>query len=91
MSENKSVSGYHLGYLLPNPVCRPEMQTDLKVLLELYEKGIIKIKVDSVFSFSKIGEAMKRMHGRQNIGKILLKPESEIAPPASVEQVLFIY
>ena len=89
MADNKSVSGYHLGYLLPNPVCRPEIQTDIKVLLELYEKGIIKIKIDSVFSFSKIGEAMKRMHGRQNIGKILLKPESEIAPTASVEQVLF--
>lgn len=66
------------------------MQTDLKILLDLYEKGTIKIKVDSVFSYSKIGEAMKRMHGRQNIGKILLKPESEIAPPAAVEQVTFL-
>lgn len=87
MSENKSVSGYHLGYLLHNPVCRDAMQTDIKILLEFYQKGIIKIKVDSIFSYAKIGEAMKRMHARQNIGKILLKPESEIAPPTSVDHV----
>lgn len=87
MSENKSVSGYHLGYLLPNPVCREIVNTDVKILLDLYEKGVIKIKVDSIYSYAKIGEAMKRMHSRQNIGKILLKPDYEIAPPAAVEQV----
>jgi NADPH:quinone reductase-like Zn-dependent oxidoreductase len=79
MSDNKSVSGYHLGYLLNNPSVIKEMQTDVGVLLELYNKGVISMKIDSVFSFSKIGEAMKRMHSRQNIGKILLKPDIEIA------------
>lgn len=90
MSENKSVSGYHLGYLLPNPVCREIVNTDVKILLDLYEKGVIKIKVDSIYSYAKIGEAMKRMHSRQNIGKILLKPDYEIAPPAAVEQVQIV-
>jgi NADPH:quinone reductase-like Zn-dependent oxidoreductase len=91
MSDNKIVSGYHLGYLLNNSGVGKEMQTDLGVLIELYNKGIIKMKVDSIFSYSKIGEAMKRMHTRQNIGKILLKPDSEIGPLVnSPEQVKIV-
>lgn len=90
VSENKSVSGYHLGYLLNNPVVAKEMLNDINVLLDLYEKGQIKIKIDSTFSFSKIGEAMKRMHSRQNIGKIILKPDSEFEHLVSQDQVKII-
>lgn len=98
ISENKSVSGYHLGVLLNNPSFLKTAQTDIDVLLKMYEEEKIKIQVDSVYGYSKIGEAMKRMHQRLNVGKIILKPDSEMpAPPveepaveavtASVEQI----
>jgi hypothetical protein len=78
LSENKTVGGYHLGYLIGNPAVSKELMTDLNILLDLYQSNKIKVKVDSIFPFSKIGEAMKRMHSRQNIGKIILKPDSEM-------------
>jgi hypothetical protein len=78
MSQNKSISGYHLGYLISNKAFQTQLQEDLRVLLSLYEQNKISIKVDSTFGFSKIGEAMKRMHTRQNVGKIILKPDSEL-------------
>ena len=91
VSENKSISGYHLGYLMNNAGVASKTMEDIQSLLKLYQDGKIKIKVDSVFGFSKIGEAMKRMHERKNVGKILLKPDSELASeqPAvvSAEQV----
>lgn len=46
-------------------------------LFRLYDEGAIKPQVDSVFPFSKIGEAMQRMHNRQNVGKVLLKPDED--------------
>ncbi|CAF2339460.1 unnamed protein product [Rotaria sp. Silwood2] len=32
---------------------------------------------DTIYPLSKVGEAMQRMHNRQNIGKILLQPDDE--------------
>jgi len=87
MSDNKMVGGYHLGYLLNNPVMSSHLLNDINVLLEMYKQGKIKIKIDSTFSFSKIGDAMKRLHLRQNIGKVLLKPDYEFHPPISTEQI----
>ena len=82
VAENKCVSGYHLGYLLNNPTVAEELKADMKAIFDLYRDGKIKVKVDSTYGFSKIGEAMKRMHSRLNIGKIILKPDSEM--PAEV-------
>lgn len=98
ISENKSISGYHLGVLLSNPSFFKTAHTDIQVLLKMYEEKKIKIQIDSTYGFSKVGEAMKRMHNRLNVGKIILKPDSEMpAPPveepaveavtASVEQI----
>jgi NADPH:quinone reductase-like Zn-dependent oxidoreductase len=77
MPQNKSVSGYHLGYLLGNSSIAEKLQADFKKLFELYDNKQIKIMVDSKHSFSKIGEAMHRMHSRLNVGKILLIPDSK--------------
>ncbi|CAF0751639.1 unnamed protein product [Brachionus calyciflorus] len=87
MSENKCVSGYHLGYLLGNPACSEEMSKDIAHLMDMYQQGQIKIQHDSTFAYSKIGEAMKRMHSRLNVGKIILKPDSEVEATTSVEEV----
>jgi len=47
-------------------------------LFRLYNEGALKPQVDNIYPFSKIGEAMQRMHNRQNIGKVLLRPDNEI-------------
>ena len=90
-AENKCVSGYHLGYLLNNPSVAEELKADLAAIFDLYRDGKIKIKVDSTYAFSRIGDAMKRMHARLNVGKIILKPDSEMPAdallPATTEQV----
>jgi synaptic vesicle membrane protein VAT-1 len=77
ISENKSISGYHLGVLFNNPIVFQKTISDVNTLLNLYKDGKIKIQIDSIYPYSKIGEAMKRMHTRQNVGKIILKPDSE--------------
>jgi NADPH:quinone reductase-like Zn-dependent oxidoreductase len=78
LSTNKAIGGYHLGYIMPNLAMRPKINDDLKKLFEMYENGQIKICIDTVLPFSKIGEAMHRMHARKNVGKIILVPDSEL-------------
>jgi NADPH:quinone reductase-like Zn-dependent oxidoreductase len=51
----------------------------LDELFRLYNDGVIKPQIDHVYPFSKIGDAMQRMHNRQNIGKILLQPDDDIS------------
>lgn len=85
ISENKSISGYHLGVLLSNPSFFKTAHEDIQVLLNLYNEKKIKIQIDSTYGYSKVGEAMKRMHNRLNVGKIILKPDSEMPAPAVEE------
>jgi len=85
MHENKSISGYHLGVLLNNPSFMQTTIQDVNTLIDMYEHGKIKIKIDSTYAYSKIGDAMKRMHTRLNVGKIILKPDAEIQPEATTE------
>ncbi|KAG5854850.1 hypothetical protein ANANG_G00042190 [Anguilla anguilla] len=44
-------------------------------LLELYGQGKIKPRVDSTYHFEQVGDAMRRMQERNNIGKVILLPE----------------
>ena len=81
ISENKSISGYHLGVLLNNPSFIKTTIADINTLFELYESKKIQITIDTTYGYSKIGEAMKRMHSRQNVGKIILKPDAEMPAP----------
>lgn len=90
INQNKSMCGYHLGFLMGNPSCVHELSNDISILLDMYNKGQIKIQLDSTFAFGKVAESMKRMHSRQNVGKIILKPDSEIVQeesPRTVEEV----
>ncbi|KAI1896448.1 hypothetical protein AGOR_G00094900 [Albula goreensis] len=69
---NKSVCGFHLGYL------DGEYELIAQVvakLLELYSQGKIKPRVDSTYHFEQVGDAMRRMQERNNIGKVILLPE----------------
>ncbi|XP_067326201.1 synaptic vesicle membrane protein VAT-1 homolog [Anolis sagrei] len=72
---NKAVCGYHLGYL--------DEEWDLLTgvvakLVDLYNQGKIKPKVDSVWPFEQVVDAMKQMQEKKNVGKVVLVPE---APP----------
>ncbi|KAK0156542.1 Synaptic vesicle membrane protein VAT-1 [Merluccius polli] len=71
MQANKSVCGFHLGYLKDFTLIRQTMDT----LLGLYVQGKIKPRIDSTFHFEEVADAMRRMHERQNIGKVILLPE----------------
>lgn len=71
MQANKAVCGFHLGYLKDEDLIRQTMDK----LLELYSQGKIKPKIDSRFHFEEVADAMRRMHERQNVGKVILLPE----------------
>ncbi|XP_051273550.1 synaptic vesicle membrane protein VAT-1 homolog [Dicentrarchus labrax] len=71
MQSNKAVCGFHLGYITEEELLS---RTMLK-LLELYEQGKIKPCIDSRYHFEEVVDAMRRMHERQNIGKVILLPE----------------
>uniref|UniRef100_G3NSV9 Vesicle amine transport 1 n=1 Tax=Gasterosteus aculeatus aculeatus TaxID=481459 RepID=G3NSV9_GASAC len=70
MQANKSVGGFHLGYLTDELIGRAMFK-----LLELYGQGKIKPRIDSCYHFEEVTDAMRRMHERQNIGKVILLPE----------------
>ncbi|XP_038634889.1 synaptic vesicle membrane protein VAT-1 homolog [Scyliorhinus canicula] len=70
LHSNKAVCGYHLGYLEVD-----QISDALTKLLSLYKEGKIKPRVDSVWPFEQIGDAMKQMQERKNIGKVILVPE----------------
>ncbi|XP_042363686.1 synaptic vesicle membrane protein VAT-1 homolog [Plectropomus leopardus] len=73
MQSNKAVGGFHLGYITDEQVISRTMIR----LLELYEQGKIKPRIDSCYHFEEVTDAMKRMHERQNIGKVILLPEAK--------------
>ncbi|XP_047234103.1 synaptic vesicle membrane protein VAT-1 homolog [Girardinichthys multiradiatus] len=84
MQTNKAISGFHLGYIHDEGL----FEKTLVKLLELYQQGKIKPRIDSCYHFEEVAEAMKRMHDRQNIGKIILLPEpkkSEEKPKSNAE------
>lgn len=71
MQANKAVCGFHLGFLKDEELITQTMDK----LMELYNQGKIKPKIDSCFHFEEVADAMKRMHDRQNVGKVILLPE----------------
>uniref|UniRef100_A0A8C5SH09 Enoyl reductase (ER) domain-containing protein n=1 Tax=Laticauda laticaudata TaxID=8630 RepID=A0A8C5SH09_LATLA len=72
---NKAVCGYHLGYLEEEVELLTAVVTKL---IALYNQGKIKPKVDSVWPFEQVVDAMKQMQEKKNVGKVVLVPE---APP----------
>ncbi|XP_028843202.1 synaptic vesicle membrane protein VAT-1 homolog [Denticeps clupeoides] len=69
---NRGVCGFHLGYL--------DSETELiaqamEVILQLYRQGKIKPRIDSTYHLEQVGDAMRRMQERNNIGKIILTTE----------------
>ncbi|XP_033499787.2 synaptic vesicle membrane protein VAT-1 homolog [Epinephelus lanceolatus] len=69
---NKSVCGFHLGYL--------DGETELitqamSTILDLYKEGKVKPRIDSTWHLEQVGDAMRKMQERNNIGKVILTTE----------------
>ncbi|KAG7334845.1 hypothetical protein KOW79_001441 [Hemibagrus wyckioides] len=77
---NRAVCGFHLGYL------DSELVTDvMNELLGLYQQGKIKPRIDSTYHLEQVGDAMRRMQERGNIGKIILTTEPMKEEPKKEE------
>lgn len=77
---NRAICGFHLGYL------DSELVVDvMNSLLELYQQGKIKPRIDSTYHFEQVGDAMRRMQERGNIGKIILTTEPMKEEPKKEE------
>ncbi|XP_036408561.1 synaptic vesicle membrane protein VAT-1 homolog [Megalops cyprinoides] len=83
MHANKSVCGYHLGYLDGEFELISQVMAKL---LELYNQGKVKPRVDSTWHFEQVGDAMRRMQERNNIGKVILLPEPKKEEPKIEEE-----
>ncbi|XP_044154871.1 synaptic vesicle membrane protein VAT-1 homolog [Bufo gargarizans] len=72
IASNKAVCGYLLGRLDEET----ELLEDVvATLLDLYKEGQIKPKIDSVYAFEQVGDAMRQMQEKKNVGKVILVPE----------------
>lgn len=74
MTHNKTVSGFHLGYLMDAKSIQKVLAAK-DCIVKLYLEGKIKPIIDSVYGFDQIGDAIRRMHSRQNIGKVVIVPK----------------
>ncbi|XP_063816144.1 synaptic vesicle membrane protein VAT-1 homolog [Pseudophryne corroboree] len=69
---NKAVCGFYLA----NLDNETEMITDVvNILFDLYKQGKIKPRIDSVYPFEQVGDAMRQMQEKKNVGKVILVPE----------------
>lgn len=59
MQSNKSIGGFHLGYLSNTQLLR----TTLLKLLELYKQGKIKPRIDSRYHFEEVGSVRSSPSG----------------------------
>lgn len=72
IASNKAVCGYLLGRLDDEAELLAEV---VATLLDLYKQGQIKPKIDSVYPFEQVGDAMRQMQEKKNVGKVILVPE----------------
>jgi NADPH:quinone reductase-like Zn-dependent oxidoreductase len=74
LQTNRAVCGFNLG----NLEGEVELVRNVVVrLLALYNQGQIKPRIDSVWPFEKVVDAMKQMQEKKNVGKVLLVPGPE--------------
>ncbi|XP_019635940.1 PREDICTED: titin-like isoform X12 [Branchiostoma belcheri] len=76
---NKAIAGFQLAHLTGEiELVRSAFQD----ILNMYKDGKIKPRIDSVWAFEQVAEAMQQMNERRNIGKVILSPEKEPTKPA---------
>ncbi|NP_001116167.1 uncharacterized protein LOC100036826 [Xenopus laevis] len=80
---NKAVCGFHLGHLDEELELITSVVT---TLLDLYKQGKIKPKIDTMFSFEQVGDAMRQMQEKKNVGKVVLIPDMPKEENATEEE-----
>lgn len=71
MNDNRSVTGVNMGHMFERPDL---VQPQLTALLEMYQAGTIKPRVDKTFPFAEAAAAHAYLHSRKAKGKVLLTP-----------------
>ncbi|MCO4763332.1 MAG: zinc-binding dehydrogenase [Myxococcales bacterium] len=71
MNDNRAIAGVSLGDLWEQVDL---LRSEMTELLPLYERGLIRPRVDSVFTFDRAHEAHEHMMARRNVGKVILIP-----------------
>ena len=71
MDDNKTVAGVNMGHLFGEVDMLGE---EFLALVQLYEEGKIKPRVDKTFSFDEARLAHHYLHDRKAKGKVLLIP-----------------
>jgi NADPH:quinone reductase-like Zn-dependent oxidoreductase len=71
MNHNRTVSGVNIGRLWGEIAI---LREEFRAVLALQDAGSIKPHIDSVYPFTEVAAAHRRILQRQNIGKIVLTP-----------------
>ncbi len=71
MNQNKGVFGVNMGHLWDEA---PMVNRWMLQLLSYYSDGVVRPRVDRVFSFAEAAQAHRYIQERKNFGKVLLKP-----------------
>jgi NADPH:quinone reductase-like Zn-dependent oxidoreductase len=71
MDANRSISGVNIGHLW-NEV--ELLRGELAAVLELWRKGTVRPRIDSVHPFTAAADAHARITQRRNVGKVILVP-----------------
>lgn len=82
IQSNRSVCGFHLGYLDSESELIAQV---MNAVLDLYHQGKIKPRIDSTYHLEQVGDAMRKMQERNNIGKIILTTEPMKEEPKKEE------
>ncbi len=67
LTSNKSIAGFHLGYLSGDEESEAMVTEAAEELLNMYAKGLIKPKIDSVWPFEKV----RRLNSNVRVGMSL--------------------
>jgi len=71
MNRNLSISGVNIGHLWRQADL---LRSELAAVLDLWQRGLVRPRVDEVFPFDEAGAAHRRITERRNIGKVVLVP-----------------
>ena len=71
MNDNRGVLGLNLGHLWSR---RALLHAMLEEIVDLVARGTLTPVVDTTFPFERAADAHRRLHARENFGKVLLVP-----------------
>jgi Zinc-binding dehydrogenase len=80
MNHDRTVAGVNIGRLWEQVA---DLAGELRAVLSLWDQGKIKPRVDRSYPFTEAAAAHRRLLRRQNVGKVVSRPEVPSAPQAA--------